>query len=75
MLQKDEIVDIYAFLRQALRLVNENYLYRGPDIFQNNKFQYHNQSYGTLDHFHGYEWIERNHQKVYELRYHGGFIL
>jgi hypothetical protein len=71
---KDEIVDIYAFLRQALRLVNENYLYRGPDIFQNNKFQYHNQSYGTLDHFHGYEWIERNHQKVYELRYHGGFI-
>ena len=29
---------------------------------------------GDVTSFSGYEWIDLNHVKVYELRYHGGLI-
>ncbi len=35
---------------------------------------YHDTSEGEWDHFTGYEWIERDGLKVYELCYHGGLI-
>ena len=35
---------------------------------------YHDTSDGDLSHFTGYEWIEKDGQKVYELFYHGGLI-
>jgi hypothetical protein len=35
---------------------------------------YHDNSQGDLTHFTGYEWIERDEVKVYELFYHGGLI-
>jgi len=35
---------------------------------------YHDSSEGDLSHFIGYEWIEKNGEKVYELFYHGGLI-
>jgi len=35
---------------------------------------YHDTSTGDLAHFTGYEWIERDAVKVYELFYHGGLI-
>ena len=35
---------------------------------------YHDSSNGDLTHFTGYEWIERDGEKVYELFYHGGLI-
>lgn len=35
---------------------------------------YHDTSEGDLAHFTGYEWIEKEGEKVYELFYHGGFI-
>ena len=36
---------------------------------------YHDSSTGKLDHFRGYEWIEKDGSKVYELLYHGGLII
>jgi len=36
---------------------------------------YYDTSNGDLAHFTGYEWIERDGNKVYELFYHGGLIL
>ncbi len=35
---------------------------------------YHDSSEGDLSHFTGYEWIEKDGEKVYELFYHGGLI-
>ncbi len=35
---------------------------------------YHDTSEGDLTHFTGYEWIEKDGVKVYELFYHGGLI-
>lgn len=35
---------------------------------------YHDTSEGDLAHFTGYEWIEKEGEKVYELFYHGGLI-
>ena len=35
---------------------------------------YHDSSEGDLSHFTGYEWIEKDAIKVYELFYHGGLI-
>lgn len=35
---------------------------------------YHDTSEGDLTHFTGYEWIEQDGEKVYELFYHGGLI-
>lgn len=35
---------------------------------------YYDTSKGDFSHFTGYEWIEKDGLKVYELFYHGGFI-
>jgi hypothetical protein len=35
---------------------------------------YYDTSQGDLTHFTGYEWIEKDGIKVYELHYHGGMI-
>lgn len=35
---------------------------------------YHDTSEGDLRHFTGYEWIDKEGEKVYELFYHGGLI-
>jgi hypothetical protein len=35
---------------------------------------YHDTSQGSLDHFSGREWIEKEGEAVYELVYHGGLI-
>ena len=35
---------------------------------------YHDTSQGTLDHFSGREWIEKDGEVVYALVYHGGLI-
>lgn len=35
---------------------------------------YYDSSKGDLSHFSGYEWIEKDGEKVYELFYHGGLI-
>ena len=39
-----------------------------------NSLKYHDTSAGDLTRFTGYEWIEKEGVKVYELHYHGGLI-
>ncbi|WP_199426119.1 DUF5680 domain-containing protein [Thermaerobacillus caldiproteolyticus] len=71
---REQIVSIYAFLRQALRLVPAAAPYRGPQHFENGQYTYKNAYHGTLERFYGEECIFVHGQKVYELRYSGGFI-
>ncbi|WP_027410601.1 DUF5680 domain-containing protein [Anoxybacteroides tepidamans] len=70
----EQMAPIYEFLRQALRLVDHKSLYRGPNRYEQNNCIYENEYYGTLDDFYGNETILVDGQKVYELRYNGGFI-
>jgi hypothetical protein len=70
----DIIAPIYRFLRQALKLVDTNSIYRGPFHYQDNNYIFKNESEGTLDCFHGKEIIILDGQKVYELRYNGGAV-
>ena len=65
---------IYNFLRQALRLVDTNSIYRGPNYNESGTYIFKNEYEGTLDCFHGKEMILIGDEKVYELRYNGGIV-
>jgi hypothetical protein len=65
---------VYAFLKEAMRLVSPEYPFRGPALFEKGSLKYENQQYGTLDSFHGTECIFENNEKVYFLHYHGGKV-
>ena len=53
----EQIAPIYGFLRQALRLVDHQTLYRGPNRYEQNNYVYENEYYGTLGDFYGNETI------------------
>lgn len=65
---------IYNFLRQALRLVDTNSIYRGPNYYELGAYIFKNEYEGTLDCFHGKEIILIGDETVYELRYNGGIV-
>lgn len=71
----DSMGQIYHFLRQALRLVDTNFIYRGPQYYELGEYVYQNECEGTIDCFHGKEMILLDAKKVYELKYSGGIIL
>ncbi|MWC29679.1 DUF5680 domain-containing protein [Paenibacillus sp. MMS18-CY102] len=70
----DIIAPIYGFLRQALKLVDTNSIYRGPTYYEEGPYIFKNEQEGTLDSFHGKEIILLGGQQVYELRYNGGIV-
>ncbi|MFJ8528286.1 DUF5680 domain-containing protein [Bacillus sp. NPDC094106] len=70
----DIIGPIYSFLRQALRLVDTNSIYRGPNYYESGTYIFKNEYEGTLDCFYGQEIILIGDEKVYELRYNGGIV-
>lgn len=62
------------FLKEALFLVNDEYPYRGPLVYQNGEHLYHCTIKGDFGWFNGYEEIFHNDKKVYECMFHGGFV-
>jgi hypothetical protein len=71
---RNEFLAIYAFLRQALLAVANDRPFRGPPQFENESFRYVNTSSGDVTEFHGEEQIHRGGIKVYGLRYGGGLL-
>lgn len=69
-----DTMKIYSFLREAMRLVSPDYPFRGPAMFEKDRFRYENNQHGTLESFHGSETIFDNNEKVYILYYHGGKV-
>ena len=65
---------IYNFLRQALRSVDTNSIYRGPNYYKSGTYIFKNEYEGTLDCFQGKEIILIGDEKVYELKYSGGIV-
>lgn len=66
---------IYAFLREALRQVEMERPYRGPESWCREPFTYTNHSQGDVERFWGIEVIGYRERPVYELRYSGGWLL
>ena len=71
---RNEFLAIYAFLRQALLAIRDDRPFRGPSQFENDSFRYVNTSSGDVAEFDGEEQIHRGGIKVYGLRYSGGLL-
>ena len=63
------------FLKEALRIVNEEYPYRGPLSYENGEFKYECSFAGNFEWFDGEEVIYKNDVKIYECKFHGGVII
>ena len=71
---KETVGAIYAFLREALRQVDVESIYRGPRQFESGAYRYVNEFEGSPACFHGRELILLDGRAVYELFYGGGTI-
>ncbi|MEC0229290.1 DUF5680 domain-containing protein [Paenibacillus alba] len=72
---RETTVRLFSFLRNALRMVDSEHPYRGPQAHEEHSYLYHNEVSGTFESFSGHETIHTQNTKVYELRYSGGIIL
>lgn len=72
--QRERLLSIYKFLRQALLAGNVEMPYRGPASFALGDLTYRNNVEGALDHFHGSEVITQGGSILFELRYSGGLL-
>ena len=65
---------VYTCLRSAMRQVEPERPYRGPQLFQDGDWEYRDESRGDPISFEGEENIYYQGQQVYRLVYHGGQI-
>ena len=63
------------FLKEALRLCPLDIPYRGPRCYRRDEYSYYNRVSGDIGWFAGEEEIFLGDMRVYECRYHGGFVL
>lgn len=63
-----------AMIKASLSKMYAEGRFLGSWLHTKGDLSYHDTSDGDLTHFTGYEWIERDGAKVYELFYHGGLI-
>jgi hypothetical protein len=70
----EEVRSIYAFLREALRLVPADRPFRGPVNYCRAPYAYSSGSTGDLEMFRGAEEISGQEGVVYRLRYSGGRV-
>jgi len=71
---RDALLALYKFLRQALLACDVSVPYRGPATFARDGMTYRNDVDGTIASFHGVEQILRDGAVLYELRYSGGLV-
>mgnify|MGYP006285261725 CR=1 FL=1 len=65
---------VYGFLKKAMRLVDEDRPFRGPDQYAEGDMIYIDSSEGDLDDFKGTERIFSECKEIYRLEYHGGYF-
>jgi Domain of unknown function (DUF5680) len=69
-----EIRRIYAFLREALRLVAYERPFRGPQMYRDGQLRYLDATQGDITRFQGEEMILQDNKRIYSLRYSGGLL-
>ncbi|WP_260260233.1 DUF5680 domain-containing protein [Vibrio intestinalis] len=58
----------------ALTEIYQSGEFLGDSVIDTNWGRYHDTNKGDVHSFTGYEWIELEQEKVYDLHYHGGLI-
>lgn len=66
--------EVYAFLKEALRLVEPSRPFRGPASYELGEWRYAGTSVGDVDRFSGSEEISLSGRLVYSLDYLGGTL-
>lgn len=66
--------ETFIILRKALLLPDYDCPTRGPSMMNEGEYVYYNKVDGDITSFIGYEWIEKNKEKIYFRNYIGGFI-
>jgi hypothetical protein len=66
--------EVGLMLKLSLSLMYDTGRFLGGWSHSQDGLTYHDTSQGSLDHFSGREWIEKEGEAVYELVYHGGLI-
>lgn len=72
---KETVKAVYSFLRQALSLVDEETIYRGPRHYVDGDWEFRNEYEGGLERFRGREAIWARGVEVYALEYSGGCLM
>jgi hypothetical protein len=72
--QKITAVEAGAMIKTSLSHMYAEGRFLGGWQHSKGDLVYNDSSKGDLSHFTGYEWIEKDAIKVYELFYHGGLI-
>lgn len=67
-------IEIYNFLREALRYGTEERPYRGPEKLVKGEFEYRSSISGDADEFSGSESILKNSDQVYWATFLGGLV-
>lgn len=70
----NEVRNIYAFLRAALRQVSGEHIFRGPSEHIDGEYTYRNTYHGGFEEFHGSEYITNDGKNLYTLQYSGGML-
>ena len=73
-LEREEAIGIYGFLRKALLGIRADAPFRGPLLFEEGDLRYVNSPSGNISEFYGEEQICRSGRIIYRLRYSGGAI-
>lgn len=68
------VKELYLFLQGALRRVNEELPFRGPERVMRGDFEYVNEVNGDVKEFTGLEKILFQGKEVFRLVYHGGLV-
>src|SRR5262245_16970292 len=71
---RDALLSLYKFLRQALLACDVSAPYRGPATFTRDEMTYRNDVDGTIASFHGVEQISQDGVVLCELHYSGGLL-
>ncbi len=69
-----DLKEVYSFLKRALRNISFDFPARGPRIFREGHLTYENNYEGSIERFHGEEYILLNETEVYRLSYYGGIV-
>ncbi len=69
-----QCLELYKFLKSALREVNPTAPYRGPIEFLSGEYAYLNRFLGQISRFSGVETISYSKKPVYQLHYSGGIL-
>ena len=65
----------FAFLKEALKMIDKSRPFRGPESFIDGDFEYVDETEGDITLFNGCEKILYRGEKVFEQHYMGGLIL